>query len=73
LNNHLEITNKPKMSPIALTEDTGPSMSSSKYHAESSDAAMSIEAKYAAHNYHPLPIVFAKARGASVWDPVCEP
>ena len=27
-----------------------------KYHAESSDAAISAEAKYAAHNYHPLPI-----------------
>jgi ornithine--oxo-acid transaminase len=30
---------------------------------------MATEAKYAAHNYHPLPIVFAKASGCSVWDP----
>jgi ornithine--oxo-acid transaminase len=27
-----------------------------KYHAESSHAAISAEAKFAAHNYHPLPI-----------------
>ena len=30
---------------------------------------MSTEASHAAHNYHPLPIVFAKASGCSVWDP----
>lgn len=30
---------------------------------------MSTEAAFAAHNYHPLPIVFAKASGCSVWDP----
>lgn len=39
------------------------------YHAPSSSAAMSAEAAYAAHNYHPLPIVFARASGCSVWDP----
>ena len=27
-----------------------------------------LEAKYGAHNYHPLPVVFAKAKGAKVWD-----
>jgi len=30
---------------------------------------MISEAAYAAHNYHPLPIVFARASGCSVWDP----
>jgi ornithine--oxo-acid transaminase len=35
----------------------------SKYHASSTDAAI------AAHNYHPLPVVFARASGTSVWDP----
>lgn len=30
---------------------------------------MEVEAKYAAHNYHPLPVVFSKAQGVSVWDP----
>jgi ornithine--oxo-acid transaminase len=28
----------------------------SRYHATSSNAAISEEAEYAAHNYHPLPI-----------------
>jgi hypothetical protein len=41
-----------------------------RYHAKSSSDAMSAEAEYAAHNYHPLPVVFARAQGASVWDPV---
>ncbi|KAL1964625.1 hypothetical protein VTN77DRAFT_6799 [Rasamsonia byssochlamydoides] len=42
---------------------------SSKYHAASTEAAIAAEHEYAAHNYHPLPIVFARASGASVWDP----
>jgi ornithine--oxo-acid transaminase len=41
----------------------------SKYHASSSDEAIHVESEYAAHNYHPLPIVFARASGCSVWDP----
>ena len=41
----------------------------SSNHASSSQSAMSTEAAYAAHNYHPLPIVFARAQGSSVWDP----
>lgn len=40
-----------------------------KYHSASSDEATQAEAKYAAHNYHPLPIVFARASGCNVWDP----
>ncbi|KAF1845862.1 ornithine aminotransferase [Cucurbitaria berberidis CBS 394.84] len=40
-----------------------------KYHSESSSAAIESEAKFAAHNYHPLPIVFSRASGTSVWDP----
>ncbi|KAK0365427.1 ornithine aminotransferase [Friedmanniomyces endolithicus] len=42
---------------------------SSPYHAASSASAMDTEAAFAAHNYHPLPIVFAKGSGCSVWDP----
>lgn len=38
-------------------------------HASSSQSTMSAEAAYAAHNYHPLPIVFSRAQGCSVWDP----
>ncbi|KAK3114284.1 ornithine aminotransferase [Teratosphaeriaceae sp. CCFEE 6253] len=41
----------------------------SAYHAPTSAAAMETEAAFAAHNYHPLPIVFARASGCSVWDP----
>ncbi|KAI9671552.1 MAG: ornithine aminotransferase [Caeruleum heppii] len=41
----------------------------SKYHASSTQQAIEHEQKYGAHNYHPLPIVFARASGTSVWDP----
>lgn len=41
----------------------------SKYHASSSDEAIHAEHEYAAHNYHPLPVVFARALGTKVWDP----
>ena len=27
-----------------------------------------LESKYGAHNYHPLPVVLAKAKGVKVWD-----
>jgi ornithine--oxo-acid transaminase len=46
-----------------------PPTQKSAYHASSSKDAMATEASFAAHNYHPLPIVFAKAQGCSVWDP----
>lgn len=35
----------------------------------SSDDLVALEHKYSAHNYHPLPVVFAKAKGVEVWDP----
>lgn len=41
----------------------------SKYHAASTDEAIHSERTHAAHNYHPLPIVFSRAAGTSVWDP----
>jgi len=31
----------------------------------SSQMAMDLEDKYGAHNYHPLPVVLAKAEGVS--------
>ncbi|KAF8422917.1 pyridoxal phosphate-dependent transferase [Tirmania nivea] len=40
-----------------------------KVHAQSTAQALQDEHKYAAHNYHPLPVVFAKADGVRVWDP----
>lgn len=33
-----------------------------------SQALMELEDKYGAHNYHPLPVVLDKGRGAVVWD-----
>lgn len=35
----------------------------------SSQESMSLEEKYGAHNYHPLPVVLAKGEGVYVWDP----
>ena len=35
----------------------------------SSKNAMNLENTYGAHNYHPLPVVIAKGKGAKVWDP----
>ncbi|PIS53897.1 ornithine-oxo-acid transaminase [Candidozyma auris] len=35
----------------------------------SSATAKEYEEQYSAHNYHPLPVVFHKAKGAHVWDP----
>jgi ornithine--oxo-acid transaminase len=34
-----------------------------------SNKLIDIETKYSAHNYHPIPVVFAKAKGCYVWDP----
>lgn len=34
----------------------------------SSQEFLELEAKYGAHNYHPLPVVIDKAKGAKVWD-----
>ncbi|MCL2511299.1 MAG: ornithine--oxo-acid transaminase [Bacteroidales bacterium] len=33
-----------------------------------SQQLMEMEARYGAHNYHPLPVVLSKGRGAKVWD-----
>ena len=32
------------------------------------EQAIEMEGKYGAHNYHPLPVVLAKGKGANVWD-----
>lgn len=41
----------------------------SHFHATSSKSAIAAENQFAAHNYHPLPVVFARAQGVNVWDP----
>ena len=72
------------MAPIAIDETTNGQLNGSakpfrptstltpqipSNHAATSQSAMSAEAAFAAHNYHPLPIVFSRAQGTSVWDP----
>ncbi|KAK4998927.1 hypothetical protein LTR28_013535, partial [Elasticomyces elasticus] len=69
------------MAPIAISthETNGTTLnakaasfhptSTSSNHVSSTEAAIKDEATYAAHNYHPLPIVFSRASGCSVWDP----
>ena len=42
---------------------------STGYHASSSKQAIDDEHTYAAHNYHPLPVVFARGKGIWMWDP----
>ncbi|KAI2464175.1 ornithine aminotransferase [Annulohypoxylon bovei var. microspora] len=51
------------------TRSGSDSTKSSRYHSSSTKSAIEAEHKYAAHNYHPLPVVFARAQGADVWDP----
>ena len=36
--------------------------------AQSSQSAISMEDKYGAHNYHPLPVVLSRGDGVYVWD-----
>ncbi len=35
---------------------------------KTSQMAMDLEDKYGAHNYHPLPVVLARAKGVFMWD-----
>ena len=56
---------KPTAPPFHPTGTPDPSA----YHASSTKSAIDLEHEHAAHNYHPLPIVFARASGCSVWDP----
>lgn len=58
---------KPTASPFQPSNTQSPVPSA--YHASSTGAAISAEAEYASHNYHPLPVVFARAKGTLVWDP----
>jgi ornithine--oxo-acid transaminase len=59
------------MGPIKTSTQAagGCSRNPTNYHAVSTEAAIAAEHEYAAHNYHPLPVVFARASGTSVWDP----
>ncbi|RDA83724.1 hypothetical protein CP532_0229 [Ophiocordyceps camponoti-leonardi (nom. inval.)] len=56
------------MAPHADDMVSGPG-TASRFHATSSAAAITAEEELAAHNYHPLPVVFSRAKGIDVWDP----
>jgi ornithine--oxo-acid transaminase len=63
-------TNGSTLKPTAPTfQPSSAALAESRYHSTSTASAIEAEDKYAAHNYHPLPIVFARAQGSSVWDP----
>lgn len=57
------------MAPHADNNGVATSAADSRFHASSTDAAIAAENEFAAHNYHPLPVVFARAQGVNVWDP----
>jgi ornithine--oxo-acid transaminase len=57
------------MAPHADDNSVKGSATSSRYHASSTQGAIEAENKFAAHNYHPLPVVFSRASGVDVWDP----
>ena len=68
-NSHVNGTNGTTLKATAPSFYPTGTPDPSQYHAASTDEAISSEHTYAAHNYHPLPIVFARASGTSVWDP----
>jgi ornithine--oxo-acid transaminase len=57
------------LKPTAAAFQPAAGLTKSRYHAASTAGAIEAEHEYAAHNYHPLPVVFARAQGSSVWDP----
>ncbi|KAK7415086.1 ornithine aminotransferase [Neonectria punicea] len=57
------------MAPHADVAKASSNGSESRFHSTSTDSAISTENEYAAHNYHPLPVVFSRAEGVHVWDP----
>lgn len=63
-------TNGSTLKPTARSFHPTGTPDASRYHASSTEEAKDLEAKHAAHNYHPLPVVFSRAQGVSVWDPV---
>jgi ornithine--oxo-acid transaminase len=66
-NGHVQAATSLKATAPSFHPTSPPGLS--KYHATSTEEAIQLEHNFAAHNYHPLPIVFARASGTSVWDP----
>lgn len=55
--------------PNKQTHSNGSDESTARFHAASSKEAIALESEYAAHNYHPLPLVASRASGVHIWDP----
>ena len=60
---------KPLSKSTTVENPNRNSNTKTSYHSSSTQQAIDDESAYAAHNYHPLPVVFSKAAGVSVWDP----
>ncbi|KAI9218403.1 ornithine-oxo-acid transaminase [Blastocladiella britannica] len=60
-------TTNPSTTTTAAT--SGDALSKAAHAHVSSSQIMTLEHKYGAHNYHPLPVVFSRAQGVHVWDP----
>lgn len=65
---HLETPNGQQVKPV-VENTNAQDKNVFSYHSASTKEAIDDEGRYAAHNYHPLPVVFSKASGVSVWDP----
>jgi len=68
-NGHVHVVENSTLKATAPSFNPTGTPDSSHYHASSTEEAFHDEHTYAAHNYHPLPIVFARAAGCKVWDP----
>jgi len=69
VDNHGSANNNNTLNAKAATFEPVGNLATDSYHSASSAAAIATEAAYAAHNYHPLPVVFSRAQGCDVWDP----
>ncbi|XP_010481486.1 PREDICTED: ornithine aminotransferase, mitochondrial-like [Camelina sativa] len=38
-------------------------------YSSSSQRLIELESEFSAHNYHPVPVVFSRANGSTIWDP----
>lgn len=62
-------SNNTSLNAKAATFEPSGQVALDGHHSATSTAAIASEAAYAAHNYHPLPVVFSRAQGCDVWDP----
>ncbi|KAK4193597.1 pyridoxal phosphate-dependent transferase [Podospora australis] len=66
---HADNNDGPRNGTSSVTKNGSQTSATAKYHSTSTQSAIAAEHEFAAHNYHPLPVVFARAQGVHVWDP----